>query len=81
MTASRIALNTLAAIVQKAAAHGPRVQFLAETAIQRLVIGGRVSIHHLTCRERVALFELGFSIRVVLVESRAKKDLCEVTIR
>ena len=83
MTASRIALNTLTAIVRKSEKYGfrSRVHYLTEKVIQELAIGARYYIVNLSLKEQAALTELGFSIKMVLPEARSKKDLCEVTIR
>lgn len=81
MTASRIALNTLIRIVNAAQDYGPRIQYLAETIIQWLVVGKILYVVNLSLKEQAALRELGFSLKMILPEARGKKDLCEVTIR
>ena len=82
MTASRIALNTLTAIVRKAERYGfgGRVHYLTEKAIQELSIGARCYVVNLSLREQTALKELGFSLKLILPAARGTKDLCEVTI-
>lgn len=83
MTASRIALNTLTAVVRKSEKYGfgGRIHYLTERIIQELAIGARYHIVNLSLKEQAALTELGFSIKMILSEARSKKDLCEVTIR
>lgn len=80
MTANRIAVNTLRRIITEAAKIGPRVRFLAESAIQSSLAGNRAYVVNLSHSEQVSLERLGFFLFVVLAEARGKKDLCEVTI-
>lgn len=83
MTASRIALNTLTAIVRKSEKYGfrSRIHYLTEKIIQELAVGARCYVVNLSLKEQTALTELGFSLKVVLPEARGEKDLCEVTLR
>lgn len=81
MTAPRIAISILSRIVQTAEKYGPRIQFITESTLKWLVVGKVCYVVNLSLKERTALTELGFSIKLILPEARGKKDLCEVTIR
>lgn len=84
MTASRIALNTLSSIINRAAklyGVGSRAHRLAEQALRELVCGATKYVVNLSLNEQYRLAVLGFSIELILSEARGKKDLCEVTIR